>query len=51
MQLLYKDIFGYVMMQMKTNPEFAITMTQMSANAGLRKHGRKVEEALLTECA
>jgi hypothetical protein len=50
-QLLYKDIFGYIMTQMGTNAEFATTMTQMSANAGLRKHGRKAEQALLAEFA
>ena len=46
-QLLHKDIFAYVMAQMDVNPEFAVTMTQMSANAGLKKHGKKAEEALL----
>ena len=48
-QLLQKDIFAYVMAQMDVNPEFAVTMTQMSANAGLKKHGKKAEEALLAE--
>ena len=48
-QLLQKDIFAYVMVQMEVNTEFAVTMTQMSANAGLKKHGKKAEEALLAE--
>ena len=48
-QLLQKDIFAYVMAQMDVNPEFAVTMTHMSANAGLKKHGKKAEEALLAE--
>jgi hypothetical protein len=39
------------MTQMEADPEFAITMTQMSANAGIKKHGRKAEEALLAEFA
>ena len=47
--LLQKDIFAYVMAQMEVNPEFVVTMTQMSANAGLKKHGKKAEEALLAE--
>jgi hypothetical protein len=50
-QLLHKDIFAYIMTQMATNTEFAVSMTQMSANAGLKKHGRKAEEALLAEFA
>ena len=48
-QLLYKDIFGYIMTQ--TNAEFATTMTQMSAIAGFIKHGPKAEQALLAEFA
>ena len=47
--LYYKDIYGYIMTQMETNIEFANTMTQISANAGLKKHGKKAEEALLAE--
>jgi hypothetical protein len=50
-QLLYKDIFSYVMAQMESDPEFAVTMTQMSANAGIKNYGRKAEEALLAEFA
>lgn len=41
MQLFYKDIF----------PEFAFTMTQMLANAGIKEHGRKAKEALLAKFA
>jgi Reverse transcriptase (RNA-dependent DNA polymerase) len=51
MQMLYKDIFGYIMTQAEQNTEFAITLTQMSANAGLKKFGKKAEEALLAEFA
>lgn len=48
MQLLHKDIFGYVMAQMETNPEFAVTVTQMSANAGLKRYGRGFNGRILT---
>ena len=48
-QLLYKDIFGYIMTQMDANSEFGVTLTQMSAKAGLKKHGQKAEEALMAE--
>ena len=48
-QLLYKDIFGYVMTQFASDPEFGITLTQMSAEAGLKKYGRKAEEARMAE--
>ena len=48
-QLLYKDIFGYIMAQLATDPEFGITMAQMSAKAGLKKYGHKAEEALMAE--
>ena len=37
------------MAQVASHPEFGITMTQMSAKAGLKKHGHKAEEALLAE--
>ena len=50
-QLLDKDNFGYIMTQMATNTEFAKTMTQMSANAGLRKLEQKAEEAILAKFA
>ena len=40
------------MAQMESNPEFTITTThQTSANAEIKKHGRKAEEALLAEFA
>ena len=49
-QLLYKkDIFGYVMTQFASDPEFRRIMTQMSASAGLKKYGRKAEETLMAE--
>ena len=51
MQLLYKDVFAYIMTQAEEKAEFAITLTQMSANAGLKKHRKKAEEALLAEFA
>ncbi|KAI2502776.1 Reverse transcriptase (RNA-dependent DNA polymerase) [Fragilaria crotonensis] len=52
-QLLYAggDIFCYIMDMCATDPEFAYTMTQMSANAGIKKHGRKAMEALMAEFA
>ena len=50
-QLLYKDIFAYIMTQAESNVEFAVAMTQMSARVGLRKHGKRAEEALLAEFA
>ena len=37
------------MTQLDANPEFGITLTQMSAKAGLKKHGQKAEEALMAE--
>ena len=37
------------MAQMDSDAEFGITMTQMSAKAGLKKYGRKAEEALMAE--
>ena len=48
-QLLYKDIFGYVMAQMDSDPEFGVTMTQLSTKVGLKKHGRKAEDASMAE--
>ncbi len=40
-----------IMTRLATNEEFAHTMTQMSTKAGLKKYGRKAEEALLAEFA
>jgi hypothetical protein len=49
-QLVYKDIFTHIMTTpVATDTDLARTLTQMSANAGLKKHGRKAEEALLAE--
>ena len=50
-QLLCEAIFGYIMTQVATNAEFANTLMQLSANASLKKHRRKAEEALLAEFA
>ncbi|KAI2505429.1 Reverse transcriptase (RNA-dependent DNA polymerase) [Fragilaria crotonensis] len=50
-QLFYADIFRYIMDKCATDTEFAYTMTQMSANAGIKKHGRKAMEALMAEFA
>jgi hypothetical protein len=36
------------MAQLATDPEFGITMTQMSAKASLKKYGRKSEDSLMT---
>ncbi|KAI2493024.1 hypothetical protein MHU86_21525 [Fragilaria crotonensis] len=47
-QLLYYDIFKHIMTG-DDNVVRGHTMTQMSANAGIKKHGRRAEEALLTE--
>ena len=51
MQLLYKDVFTYFMTQAVQDTEFAITLTQMSSNAGLKKYGKKAKEAILAEFA
>ncbi|KAI2490729.1 Reverse transcriptase (RNA-dependent DNA polymerase) [Fragilaria crotonensis] len=45
------DIFRYIMDMCATDPAFAYTMTQMSANAGIKKHGRKAMEALMAKFA
>ena len=39
------------MTQAEQDTEFAITLTQMSANASLKRYGMKAEEALLAEFA
>lgn len=50
-QMFHADIFRYIMTHFETNIEFARTLTQMSANAGIKKHGRKAQEALMAEFA
>jgi hypothetical protein len=40
-----------IMTRLATNEEFAHTMTQKTTKAGLKKYGRKSEEALLAEFA
>ena len=52
-QVVYKDIFANIMLthQPATNSELELAnaLTQMSATASLKKHGRNAEEALFAE--
>ena len=48
--IFHADIFRYVMTQFETDTgPAAHTMTQMSANAGIKKHGRTAQVALMAE--